>query len=705
MTTRWTMRLAGGLGVLAVVLGGAGCGSTQDETDGGTDGDGGLDQCVVDDSARRPATAPNWELDPDGEPADGVICPTGDVDHYWFEIDTPGTILSVGLSNNVTMSPVDLCYKLLPPDEDAPAIADRCDHDGMDGVTELAGSHYLASAGTYFIEVRDESGDDQDARNAYALEIAQVADPDANEPNNSSAEATGLAASAQGYLSFTGDQDWFAVQVAGVEQLMNVDLTTAEATPVDLRYTVYEPDGTTPINTGFNDNGQDGPTALHDILALGDPGTYYVLIEDEGGDDADYTVGYSLQISLRDDPDQRDRGASNDTPEQATAISSGVVVSDAYLASRADQDWYRIEAPGVSDTDPALLEIDVHFPGGAAVDPAVDLIVGDPRTPCSAGDDCEVLNWTCGAGSCSSAACRNAQCPSHECLEHEQRCRGAGFCLPEGGCGIRHLVMHGPDWSTSGTPSHLHTVAPMYGDVYYILVRDFMGDDLDPDNAYSLTVTVRTEPDGNEQPPNGIYLPYATDEQDDDTRDWNRDLAVPINCSDDGTVIECGPISGYLSFRGDQDWFVLQGIPTEDEPTPVDQSLKVDYDLQYSYDFNGAADLFINYEFWLGGGLGGRPYSAFNHEGPDSGIVGDGNPANGGADDDCAYLCGEYNSGRPIYLRVQHSDRKKWDYDNPYDLTVRVYRACPLECPWCAPDATDYACPTPDNPCPRGDCQ
>ncbi len=680
----------------------SGCSNAGDTNDGGTaDADGGLDQCAVDDSRMRPATEPDWELPPDGGSAMGFICPKGDVDHYWFTIASPNTILSVDLSNNVIRSDVDLCYKILPENENDPAIDLVCDYDGTDGMTDLRYSHCLADAGTYFIEVYDAADNDEDPRNAYVVGLSQVVDPDGNEPNNDKDHATHLAASTEGYISFRGDMDWFRVEVGSAGQIMTIDLTTAEAGPVDLRYTLYLADGETPVNTGVNGNGMSGPTALSDVLAVPEPGTYFLVVIDEGHDESDLEVGYSLQVGLQQNPDDRDRNDPNDMPMDATQITSGVPVTGAYLATRADQDWYRIEAAGVTDSDPALLEIDLVFDGSTAVDAAVDLIVGDPNTPCSQGDACDVLNWSCGGGSCTSAACRNAQCPSHECLEHENLCSGAGFCLPEGGCGIRHLIMHGAGWSTVGTPSHLHTVAPMYGSVYYILVRDFGGDDLDLDTSYDLTVTVRPEPDLNERPPNGVYLPYATDEQDEASRRWNLPLATPVPCSEQGPpgeeYIECGPITGFLSFRGDQDWFRLDAIPTEDEQTPEDLSTKVDYDLQFDWSFMGSPELFINYTVFLGSAADRDMRTGWNHRGPGSGVFGE---------TECSYLCGEYHGGRPVYMRVQHSDRKEWDYDEPYNVDwIRAFRLCPLNCEYCDPAATDWACPTPDNPCPLGDCQ
>jgi len=676
-----------------------GCGGGGDSPDA-SEGDADPFRCVVDNSQPRTDADPSWQLTPGGEDKTGHVCPPGDTDHYWFQVASPGTILSVRLANNVPMSPVDLCYAIFPAAAGAPAVGGLCDQDGLDGQTDLRGTHYLSQAGLYFLEVRDGSSDEEDTRNPYMLSIGEIVDPDTYEPNDSQATAKPLQAGVPGFISFLGDRDWYAVAVTQPGSILSLTLTTTAAGPVDLRYTLYRPDGTTVINSGLDGNGMDGPTRLEDVLPVAEVGTYYLVVSDDRDDDASIEVGYALALALEVDPDPRDRTERNDDFGHAVPITSGSPVTQGFLATRADEDWYRIEAPGVSDTAPALIEVELVFDPASPVDPAVDLIVGDPRTPCAAGDPCDTLTATCGGG-CENAACANAQCPSHECLAHLERCRGAGFCLPEGGCAIRNLVMHGADWSPTGDPHRLHTVAPMYGSVYYVVVRDFQSDDLDPDLGYTLTVTVRPEQDAHE--PNGVFLPYATNEQEEEARSANPSRATPIACADDGTTVTCGPIAGYLSFRGDQDWYRLEAIPDLAELVPEGQSLKVDWDLRFDYAFAGNPSMEVYYTLFLGGannmrsGMCATPGGS-SHEGgcyrnSTAGTMGD---------SECSYICGEYHGGRPAYLRVMHYDRKLYDYTAPYSITVRAIRGCPLTCEWCEPETVDYACPNPGNPNPGG---
>jgi hypothetical protein len=290
----------------------------------------------------------------------------------------------------------------------------------------------------------------------------------------------------------------------------------------------------------------------------------------------------------------------------------------------------------------------------------VDLLLADPDTPCSPGDTCEVLTQTCGGGNCgSSVECANAQCPSHECVTHLGKCSGGGVCLP-GGCAVRSLTLYGADWSQSYNGRQLHTTAPMYASTYYILVRDFHSDQFDSDRAYRLTATVRDEKDTHEQPANGLWIPYADNEQEDETRNWNRSMASTINCSDSGGTITC-EIEGYLSYRGDQDWYKLDSIPTGQN-----------YDLQFPWSFSGNSAMIINYTMYLGGGA----HTGFVES------TGSGTWGTSG----CVYICGAMHTSRPAYLRVMHKDRKEYDFDNPYRITIKAIPGCPSSCEHCVGD-------------------
>ncbi|RME22629.1 MAG: hypothetical protein D6806_12675, partial [Deltaproteobacteria bacterium] len=623
--------------------------------------------------------------------------------HFWFEVGQPNTIVSISLKNNTPFSPVDLCYDLFKQGQSA-RLGGQCDDDGMDGVTDLSGSYYLEQAGIYFIEVHDQNDDEEDPRalNNYLLSINLVEDPDPYEPNNSAAEAKEIGSQA-GYISFMADEDWFKIQVQSPNQMLVLDLQAQDRSTVDLRYEVLMPDGTTPVNSGQVEDGRREVAQLHDVLALDSPGWYYIKITDAYDDDTDTSVGYTLTASLQQNPDVRDRGPTNDTWQDATPLTSGQPVTDGYLATRADEDWYVIDSPGVTDSNPALLEVELEFPSSSPVIPSVDLIVPDPNTPCNPGDACDYLVWECG-GCNNNAQCQDAQCPSHSCDRAMGKCVAANECFDGGtyrGCGIRSLIMQGPSFGVGGDSRHLKTVAPMYGPRYYFRVADYGARHLDPDNSYRFTVTVHPEPDTHESPPNGLYLPYITKDQEQETRDWNKRLATPVTCSDNGTEIVCGPITGYISFRGDQDWYVLTlpgqdyTIPKETEADPSTAGCYVDFNLLWDWSFSGSG-MSLGYVVVRGG----------DEMGPELGS-GSGTWGNGG-ENECSYVCGEYQAPTKLYLWVFSPGFEKYDFNNPYNITIRAVRGvCPQNCSYCRADTCDFHCPNPVNAvgCGSNSCQ
>jgi hypothetical protein len=273
------------------------------------------------------------------------------------------------------------------------------------------------------------------------------------------------------------------------------------------------------------------------------------------------------------------------------------------------------------------------------------------------------------------------------------------MCLPPGGCGIRSLIMR---WSANaaedfseGDGRHLHTVAPMYGSKYYLYVRDFEAKNFDYQKSYSLKATVRPDPDTHESPPNGLYLPYATNEMEKDTVEWNTHMASAISCQDSGSEVVCGPIVGYLAFRGDQDWYKLEYSSDFDENETLDTCVeKVDWGIVWNWSQN-TPTLSINYGLFFG--AGDRPDTGFYRDGTGSGTFGSGG-------DECSYICGEYQTGRPLYLRVQHSDRRLYDFQNSYSITLHFQRTCPDNCSYCAAGQTNYPCPNVKNPKPGGNC-
>ena len=138
--------------------------------------------------------------------------------------------------------------------------------------------------------------DEEDPDNMYKLSIMDETDPDGYEPNDGMATAS-PPAGAEAYISYLGDQDWYAINVSGSGKIARIELNTSAASPVDLTYTLFKPDGSTPVNSLRNWDGMKGPTALSDALPVPEAGTYYLVFSDAEDDDDDVDEGHTFSYS------------------------------------------------------------------------------------------------------------------------------------------------------------------------------------------------------------------------------------------------------------------------------------------------------------------------------------------------------------------------------------------------------------------------
>ena len=131
----------------------------------------------------------------------------------------------------------------------------------------------------------------------------------------------------------------------------------------------------------------NGRTATNLVAAEATPGagTYYLIVEDQMDAGSDPAHPYSLTVRPFAEPDGNDKPTRNDTTANATALGAfacGGGVSfgkTAYLASRADVDWYKVTLSGVGR--PARRSSTSLRTGAAAARPCARRWSWSTRTP------------------------------------------------------------------------------------------------------------------------------------------------------------------------------------------------------------------------------------------------------------------------------------------------------------------------------------
>lgn len=526
----------------------------------------------------------------EGKETSDYICPRKDADYYKVVIPAGKGLLRINLQHTAAVTQVNLTYRIVKLEgKDQVAVGSAPPNK----TNNYAGVLHCLSPGTYYLIVQDSGDDAADGKSTYRLSYTTEADKDANEPNESEAKPTAIGGTpVTGYISCTGDRDFYQV-TAAADELLDIKLTTAKTTPVDLRYTLYKKNGQNleAIASSFVSDGAKEPTTLQRIYPTPGAGTYYLVVEDDGGDDSDADTPYTLTVAKRAEPDANDKGTRNDHPKQATKLgaatgsescaSPAVFTRTGRIASIADSDVYEITGPATLPAGaPPVMEIEVKFSGATVVDPSVNLIMGDPATSCTEDRCCQALGGA--QGSCgdvydcngTSFTCiTRSQEFCNECIQgadqtcaQKKSCSGAVMCLANAKCGYSQVTRYTENGAT------LRTAQPLLaGGPWYVRVSDFAGDEYDYDATYTLTVKVCGDPDGAKEP-NGGYFPrlitYANKPPEKDSAEFTSESVQDFFESQGKKLAKPGPviptdgsfspsITGFISYQHDEDWYTI----------------------------------------------------------------------------------------------------------------------------------------------------
>lgn len=512
-------------------------------------------------------------VDP-GTLVEAVLCPAFDQDYFAFDVDDAGTIVSITLSMATTITNVEPAYRIVKEDgsaSGAPTAFSAQDPD-TNRPTRFTAAHRIEEPGRYYVIVFERSGADDgfDIVNPYTLDIELAADPDTNEPNNDDATATivpGDGGAVTGQIGTTGDEDWYAVDVAAGAKILDVTIEANPDSSVAHTLAIVAADGVAEVAAGVVDDDETIAGVLSRRLrsrVVGGARAYVVV--KAVGDAADLadTGRYELTIAVLDNPDANEGAGGNDTVETATRVNSGTQLT-ARLASTADQDTYRI-APGTfSPTSPGVLIVEVDVPG------AVDPLVFRPQVTVL-GEDVEADSTACVAG---CAACDQNVC---KIARLQRFVRGPGF----------------------------RTAYPLRSNREVIVIVNEFGDDAFTADDYTIRFEVIADPDPGERGddfliPNLEFAGFANgadlrrqfnestprarvlstsypavctggvDDGDDclplvDVPEPIAGIPEPlthtVDCSVAGAGAQTVTATGRLSYEGDRDYFAVD-VPDE----------------------------------------------------------------------------------------------------------------------------------------------
>lgn len=527
-------------------------------------------ECVRDDhSAPADAIAA-------GESNSGFVCPVEDADWYQLTIGPAERLVRVGLSMAAELSPVEPTYAIYretqagEPDQ-AVASARAARTGGS-----LEEVHCLDS-GPHLLAVRDAGDDAQDVRNEYSLTVQTGADPDGNEPNEGPETSTLLASGddVTAWIACSGDVDVYRLEVPE-GNLLHLRLTSAIA-GWEPTLELLDTHGSVVV---FEENlsGSVEPTEIDRYEVLPGAGTYYVVVRDDDGVDADPDVAYQLSVDFVVDSDPNE---PNNHPDEATALAGSAqdcgagstFTATGTIGSPGDDDWFvlplsgcergvlqarvALGTDGLSDEDAWVVNSQVQA--------TVTMVRPHAESPCNRDEECTTLQQACS----DDIGCAGV---FDTCLGQQGLCAGATVCLPQGFCGAnvvqRHYACNSrlDECQPEQTPpaNSAEFAAPLFGqDVAYLRVSDFQANGAAPDRIYDLDVRIFTDPDPGE--PSNVFTNVI---DPDFPNSEHRRLATEIPVHDCTSGDCCGGgdwVDGWLSYENDLDFFsYLHPCPGED---------------------------------------------------------------------------------------------------------------------------------------------
>ena len=295
-----------------------------------------------------------------GTPSTGYVCPIEDQDWYAITVAPGERILRVGLKLATAISPIEPTYTVWTKD----AAGEPLDAVATPPSTQIGAALddvHCVESGDLLVAVRDSGDNSQDLRHSYSLTVTTAPDPDSQEPNDDQAGATALTAgqSRLGAIACRGDEDWFKIEVPEgnlIRMTLASDVAEYEPT-LELRTEAGDV-----LVREENKSGTVRATAIDRFEVVPGPGTYYIIVADDDGGEADPDVNYTLGVELIPDSYPNE---PNNHPDEATELSADAVscasersfTGTGTIGAPGDDDWFKLELANCQD---GILDVELE---------------------------------------------------------------------------------------------------------------------------------------------------------------------------------------------------------------------------------------------------------------------------------------------------------------------------------------------------------
>ena len=288
--------------------------------------------------------------------ASGTISKMGEVDWYEYETTEANQTLSLKATSNTMRPDIELLVGAYVMKDGKKELL-YADHaaEGTTSTANIALDLVIDEPQTVYFSVRDLRDDEFDADDTYRLEL-QVATQDGT---SSFEDAISMGVSTdttcqQDVIGERGDLDTFKLEVteAGVYHIVtNFDKKTD--TDVNLLIGLYDDSGA--LITAVSESDAVNSGKVYPIIAQLDPGTYFILAQDQGNQYFDNYSTYEVCTSKS----TASEAGTNDEKSTATALTLGTPTIDAALEYDGDEDWYQADIASATNGDVKVLSVNL----------------------------------------------------------------------------------------------------------------------------------------------------------------------------------------------------------------------------------------------------------------------------------------------------------------------------------------------------------